>query len=33
MTDETIPKNSGCFRPIRVVAPPNMLVNVNYPAP
>ena len=33
MTDETIPKNSGCFRPIRVVAPPNMVTNVNYPAP
>ena len=33
MTDETIPKNSGCFRPIRVVAPPGTLLNVNYPAP
>ena len=33
MTDETIPKNSGCFRPIRVVAPPKMVINVDYPAP
>ncbi len=33
LTDETIPKNSGCFRPIKVVAPPGLLVNVNYPAP
>jgi 5-oxoprolinase (ATP-hydrolysing)/N-methylhydantoinase B len=33
LTDPTIPKNSGCFRPIRVVAPPNSVVNVGYPAP
>ena len=33
MTDETIPKNSGCFRPIRIVAPPGSLLNVDYPAP
>ena len=33
LTDPSIPKNSGCFRPIRVVAPPGTLVNVNYPAP
>ena len=33
MTDASIPKNSGCFRPIRVVSPPNMVTNVDYPAP
>lgn len=33
LTDPTIPKNSGCFRPIRVVAPPGTIVNVDYPAP
>ncbi|MBV9758139.1 MAG: hydantoinase B/oxoprolinase family protein, partial [Alphaproteobacteria bacterium] len=33
MTDPSIPKNSGCFRPIRVVAPPGLVVNVDYPGP
>lgn len=33
MTDPTIPKNSGCFKPIRVVAPPGTIVNVDFPAP
>lgn len=33
LTDPTIPKNSGCFRPIRVVAPPGLVVNCDYPAP
>jgi 5-oxoprolinase (ATP-hydrolysing)/N-methylhydantoinase B len=33
LTDPTIPKNSGCFRPIRVVAPPHQVTNVDYPAP
>ncbi len=33
MTDPSIPRNSGCFRPIRVVAPPGTIVNVDYPAP
>jgi len=33
LTDPSIPKNSGCFRPIRVVAPPGTVVNANYPAP
>jgi N-methylhydantoinase B len=31
LTDHTIPKNSGCFRPIRVVAPAGTVVNVDYP--
>ena len=33
MTDPSIPRNSGCFRPIRVVAPPGSIVNVDFPAP
>ena len=33
LTDPSIPKNSGCFRPIRVVAPAGTMVNVDYPAP
>jgi 5-oxoprolinase (ATP-hydrolysing)/N-methylhydantoinase B len=33
MTDPSIPKNSGCFRPIRILAPPGSMVNVNYPGP
>jgi N-methylhydantoinase B len=32
-TDPSIPKNSGCFRPIKVIAPPGSVVNVNFPAP
>jgi N-methylhydantoinase B/oxoprolinase/acetone carboxylase alpha subunit len=31
LTDPSIPKNSGCFRPIRVIAPAGTIVNVNYP--
>jgi N-methylhydantoinase B len=33
LTDPSIPKNSGAFRPIRIVAPPGTLANVNHPAP
>ena len=33
MTDASIPRNSGCFRPIEVMAPPGTIVNVNFPAP
>jgi N-methylhydantoinase B/oxoprolinase/acetone carboxylase alpha subunit len=33
LTDPAVPKNSGCFRPIRVLVPPGCLLNVNYPAP
>jgi N-methylhydantoinase B len=28
-----IPRNSGCYRPIRVVAPPGSVVNVQHPGP
>ncbi len=31
LTDPSIPKNSGCFRPIRIVAPAGTVMNVNYP--
>ena len=31
LTDQTIPKNSGCFRPIRVIAPAGTVMNVDYP--
>jgi N-methylhydantoinase B/oxoprolinase/acetone carboxylase alpha subunit len=31
LTDQSIPKNSGCFRPIRVVAPAGTVVNVDHP--
>ncbi len=33
MTDPSIPKNSGCFRPIKVVAPAGSIVNVDFPGP
>ncbi len=33
LTDPSIPKNSGCFRPVKIVAPPTTIVNVDYPAP
>ncbi len=33
LTDPTIPKNSGCFRPVRVLAKPGTVANVDYPAP
>ena len=33
MPDPSIPKNGGCFRPIRIVAKPGSVTNVNYPAP
>ncbi|MDA0821272.1 MAG: hydantoinase B/oxoprolinase family protein [Proteobacteria bacterium] len=33
LTDPSIPKNSGCFRPIKVIAPRGTVVNVDFPAP
>lgn len=33
LTDPSIPKNSGCFRPIKVVSPPGTVANVDFPAP
>ena len=33
VTDHHIPKNSGAYRPIRIIAPPGSAVNVQYPGP
>lgn len=33
LTDSEIPKNSGCFRAIKVIAPAGTVVNVNHPGP
>jgi len=32
ITDPTIPRNEGCYRPINVVAPPGTIVNCEFPA-
>ena len=32
LTDPSIPKNSGCFRPIKIVAPGGTVLNADYPA-
>jgi N-methylhydantoinase B len=31
LTDPGVPRNAGCYRPIRVIAPPGTLVNVTHP--
>ena len=33
ITDPNIPRNAGCYQPIRIIAPPGTLVNVSYPGP
>ncbi len=33
VTDATIPRNVGCYRPIQLIAPPGTVVNVSYPGP
>ena len=33
ITDQTIPRNSGCYRPIRTIVPPGSVVNVKHPGP
>jgi N-methylhydantoinase B len=33
LTDPTIPRNEGCYRPIHTVAPPGTIVNCEFPAP
>ncbi len=33
LTDSSIIKNDGCYRPIKVIAPPGTIVNCQYPAP
>lgn len=33
VTDDKIPKNSGAYRPIHIIAPPGTVTNVLYPGP
>lgn len=33
VTDASIPRNAGCYRPITLIAPPGTVVNVAYPGP
>jgi N-methylhydantoinase B/oxoprolinase/acetone carboxylase alpha subunit len=33
ITDPTIPRNEGCYRPINTVAPPGTIVNCEFPSP
>jgi N-methylhydantoinase B len=33
LTDATIPRNEGCYRPFTIVAPPKTIVNCSFPAP
>ena len=33
LTDQTIPRNSGCYRPIQLIIPPRTVVNVEHPGP
>jgi N-methylhydantoinase B/oxoprolinase/acetone carboxylase alpha subunit len=33
VTDQNIPKNSGAYRPIHIIAPPGTVANVRYPGP
>ncbi len=33
LTDPDVPRNAGCNRPIKIIAPPETMVNVIHPAP
>ena len=33
LTDPTIPRNEGCYRPFTIIAPPGTIVNCKFPAP
>jgi N-methylhydantoinase B/oxoprolinase/acetone carboxylase alpha subunit len=33
LTSAHIPRNAGCYRPVKIIAPPGSLVNVRYPGP
>lgn len=33
LTDPTIPRNEGCYRPFTIIAPPGTIVNCEFPAP
>ncbi|MFQ5762471.1 MAG: hydantoinase B/oxoprolinase family protein, partial [Candidatus Bathyarchaeia archaeon] len=32
ITDPSIPRNEGCYRPVTIIAPPHSIVNCSYPA-
>ena len=33
LTDPSIPKNHGCYRPVTIIAPEGLVVNARFPAP
>ena len=33
LTGDRVPSNDGCYRPVRIVLPPDSIVNASYPAP
>lgn len=33
LTDPNVPRNAGCNRPIKIIAPPGTMVNVKHPGP
>jgi len=33
LTDPSIPKNHGCYRPIKIIAPEGLVINARFPAP
>jgi N-methylhydantoinase B len=33
LTDPSIPRNEGCYRPFTIIAPPGTIVNCKFPAP
>jgi N-methylhydantoinase B/oxoprolinase/acetone carboxylase alpha subunit len=33
LTDRTIPRNSGCYRPIKIIVPAGSVLNVTHPGP
>ncbi len=33
LTDPSIPRNEGCYRPFTIIAPPGTIVNCTFPAP
>jgi N-methylhydantoinase B/oxoprolinase/acetone carboxylase alpha subunit len=33
ITDSSIPRNAGCYAPIKIINPPGTVLNVQYPAP
>ena len=33
LTGDRVPSNDGCYRPVRIVLPPDSIVHASYPAP